>query len=203
VLVVWGFLVFPEAVLDVLGDGLVVGRVKWRVWRFAEALEGVPGVTMLALYVDLRGGRVHALLDVELEPGSHRVRLLELLDEGAREAGVLATEGRLYVSDGDLASDPSAGREARRKVERYARVAYALRGTALVFYADPSGRRVHVLLDTPDRRGLRHAVTLADLDGLLARTQTQAGSPRGETRGAGSAVAGRALEHSCAPARLR
>jgi len=111
VLVAWGFLVFPEAVLDVLGDGLVDGRVKRRVWRFAEALDGWPGATVLALYVDLQGGRVHVLVDEEpaAGPGLHRVRLLELLDAGAREAGSLRAEGRLYVSDGDLASDPPAG----------------------------------------------------------------------------------------------
>ena len=165
-LVAWGFLVFPEAVLDVLGDGLVDGRVKRRVWRFAEALDGWPGATALALYVDLHGGRVHVPLDEERAPGSglHRVRLLELLDAGAREAGSLRAEGRLYVSDGDLASDPSAGREARLKAERHARAAYALRETALAFYAGPKGGRVDVLLDIPSRRGLKHAVTLASLD---------------------------------------
>jgi hypothetical protein len=166
--------VFPEAVWDVLGDGLVGGRVKGRIWRFSELLDGRPGATVLALYVDLRGGRVHALLDVELEPGSglHRVRLLELLDASVREAGSLVAEGRLYVGDGDLASDPSAGREARLKAERHARAAYALRETALAFYAGPRSGRVDVLLDTPSRRGLKHAITLAGLDELLARTQT-------------------------------
>ena len=183
---VWGLLVFPEAVWDVLGDGLVDGRVKGRVWRFAEALEGVPGVTVLAFYVDLRGGRVHVLVDEELAPGSHRVRLLELLDTGAREAGAMAAEGRLYISDGDLASDPTASREARVKVERYARAAYALRETALAFYAGPKGGRVDVLLDVPSRRGLKHKITLASLDGLLARTQTQAGRPRGRRGGRGA-----------------
>jgi hypothetical protein len=187
VLVAWGFLVFPEAVLDVLGDWLVDGRVRRRVWRFAEALEGWPSATVLAFYVDLRGGRVHVLLDEELEPGSglHRVKLLELLDAGAREVGSLTAEGRLYISDGDLASDPAAGREARVKVERYARVAYALRSTALAFYAGPQGGRVSVLLDTPDRRGLRHEVTLTDLDELLASPQAQAGRPRGRRGGRG------------------
>jgi hypothetical protein len=185
VLVVWGFLVFPEAVLDVLGDGLVGGRVKRRIWRFAEALGERPGVTALALYLDLRGGRVHVLVDEELAPGSgvHRIRLLELLDAGAGEVGVLEAWGRLYVCDGDLLSDPAAGREARRKVERYARVAYALRGTALAFYAGSQGDRVSVLLDTPDRRGLRHTITLTDLDALLARTQTQSRRPRGRRGG--------------------
>jgi hypothetical protein len=184
-LVAWGLLVFPEAVWDVLGDGLVGGRVKGRIWRFAELLEDRPDTAVLAFYVDLRGGRVRALVDEELAPGPglHRVRLLELLDAGARVVGALEARGRLYVSDGDLLSDPSAGREARRKAERHARAAYALRGTALAFYADPSGRRVHVLLDTPDRRGLRHAVTLADLDRLLARTQAPAGRPRGRRGG--------------------
>jgi hypothetical protein len=186
VLVVWGFLVFPEAVLDVLGDRLVGGRVKGRIWRFAELLEGWPGATALALYLDLRGGRVRVLVDEELArgPGVHRVRLLELLDAGAREAGSMAAEGRLYVSDGDLLSDPAAGREAKRKVERYARVAYARRDTALAFYAGPRGGRVRVLLDTPrGRRGLRHEITLADLDALLARTQAQTGRPRRRREG--------------------
>jgi hypothetical protein len=183
VLVAWGFLVFPEAVLDVLGDWPVGGRVKRRVWRFAEALEGVPGVTVLALYVDLRGGRVHVLVDEELSPGSHRVRLLELLDAGAREAGVMTAEGRLYVGDGVLLSDPATSREARAKVERYARAAYARRETALAFYTGPQSGRVDVLLDVPSRRGLKHKITLAGLDEFLARTQTQAGRPRGEMRG--------------------
>ena len=184
---VWGLLVFPEAVWDVLGDRLVDGRVRGRVWRFAEALEGVPGATALALYLDLPAGRVHVLLDEELAPGSgvHRVRLLELLDTGTREVGAIATEGRLYISDGDLASDPSAGREARLKVERYARAAYALRETALAFYAGPKGGRVDVLLDVPSRRGLKHKITLTSLDRLLARTQTQAGRPRGRRGGRG------------------
>jgi hypothetical protein len=185
VLVAWGFLVFPEAVWDVLGDGLVDRRVRERVWRFAEALDGWSGVTVLALYLDLPAGRVHVLLDEELAPGSHRVRLLELLDTGTREVGAIAAEGRLYVSDGDLASDPSADREARLKVERYARVAYALRETALAFYAGPKGDRVDVLLDVPSRRGLKHKITLTSLDRLLARTQTQAGRPRGRRGGRG------------------
>lgn len=178
VLVAWGFLVFPEAVWDVLGDGLVGGRVKERVWRFAEALDGWSGVTVLALYVDLRGGRVRALVDEELAPGSHRVRLLELLDTGAREVGAVAAEGRLYISDGDLASDPSAGREARLKVERYARAAYARRETALAFYAAPKGGRVDVLLDVPSRRGLKHRITLTSLDRLLAHPPAR--RPRGK-----------------------
>ncbi len=174
---------FPEAVWDVLGDGLVGRRVKWRIWRFAEALDGVPGVVALAFYLDLRGGRVRVLVDEERAPGSgvHRVRLLELLDAGAREAGALEARGRLYVSDGDLASDPQAGREARAKAERYARAAYARRETALAFYAGPRSGRVSVLLDVPrGRRGLRHTVTLASLDALLARPR--AGRPRAEHR---------------------
>jgi hypothetical protein len=181
-LVAWGLLVFPEAVWDILGDRLVDWRVKGRIWRFAEALDGVPGAAVLALYLDFQAGRVRVLVDEERVPGSglHRVGLLELLDAGARVVGVLEARGRLYVSDGDLASDPSAGREARRKAERHARAAYALRGTALAFYADPSGRRVHVLLDTPGRKGLEHAIALADLDRLLARPQAPAGRPRGE-----------------------
>jgi hypothetical protein len=181
---VWGLLVFPEAVWDVLGDRLVDGRVKGRIWRFAEALDGWSGVTVLALYLDLRGGRVHVLLDEERAPGSgvHRVRLLELLDTGTREVGAVAAEGRLYISDGDLASDPAASREARVKAERYARVAYALRETILAFYAGPQSGRVDVLLDTPSRRGLKHKITLTNLDRLLARTQTQAGRLRVERR---------------------
>jgi hypothetical protein len=201
-LVAWGFLVFPEAVLDVLGDPLAGRRVKRRIWRFAEALDGWPGATALALYVDLRGGRARVLVDEERAPGSglHRVRLLELLDGGAREAGSMAARGRLYVSDGDLASDPSAGRETRAKAERYARVAYALRETALAFYADLKSGRVDVLLDAPSRRGLKHKITLASLDELLARTQTQAGRPRGgDARGREARQLG-VQEHSCAPA---
>jgi hypothetical protein len=144
--------VFPEAVLDVLGGPLAGRRVKRRVWRFAEALDGWPGAAAPAFYLDLRG-RVHVLVDEELAPGPglHRVRLLELLDAGAREAGSTAARGRLYVCDGDLASDPAAGREARAKAERHARVACALRGTALAFYVSPKSGRASVLLDTPGR----------------------------------------------------
>jgi hypothetical protein len=183
---VWGLLVFPEAVWDILGDRLVDQRVKGRVWRFAELLEGVPGAAVLAFYLDVPAGRVHALLD-EPVPGTglHRVRLLELLDADAREVGAIVVEGRLYISDGDLLSDPTVGREAREKVERYARVAYARRETALAFYADPASGRVDVLLDVPSRRGFKHEITLASLDSLLARPHLPAGRPREKRRGRG------------------